>query len=211
MNQFSFSIRRVFHRLGHLGRMMTRSYGLTPSRFDLMHAIECQRQAWLPHQDLCEILGVTHPTVSKMVKALMRRGFVEKRPDPEDGRKRQIKLTRLGRTVLCCAHKHIVRSGYMRHVTARAVSDDTDYTILPEAEAAKCVEQMMTLLEALKRNLGDTSRFLHDDAGGRPPAIEHPIFEPDRDEKGNWPGDDPGLYFWIGENLPLPKLATKAA
>jgi DNA-binding MarR family transcriptional regulator len=187
--------------------MMTRPYGLTPSRFDLMHATECQRQPWLPLQDLCEILGVTGPTVSKMVKALVRRGFVEKRPDPEDARKRQIKLTKLGRKALCCAFTHIVKSGYMRKITARAVSDYEDYGRAPAAEAAKCVKQMMTLLETLKRNLGDTSRFEHDEAGGKPPAIEHPIFLSDRDEQGNWPGDYPGLYFWIERNLPLPKVA----
>ncbi len=172
-----------------------------------MHAIECQRQKWLAHQDLCEILGVTHPTVSKMVKALVRIGYLDKRVDPEDARKRQIRITKLGWQALRCAFKHIVKSGYMRGVTARAVSDAVDYTPATPARAKKCVKEMMVFLETLKRNLGDTSRFEHDDAGGRPPPIPHPIFESDRDEEGNWPGDDPALYFWIGENLPLPKAA----
>ena len=185
--------------------MMTRPYGLTPSRFDLMHAIECQRQPWLPHQDLCEILGVTHPTVSKMVKALVRIGYLETREDPDDARKTQIRITKRGRKALRCAFTHIVKSGYMRRVTARAVSDHIDYSPATAKEAAACVKQVMAYLETLKRNLGDTSRFEHDEAGGRPPPILHPIFQSDRDEDGNWPGDDAGLYFWIGENLPIPE------
>jgi DNA-binding MarR family transcriptional regulator len=207
MNRFSFSVRRVHRRWAQLGILMTRSYGLTPARFDLMHAISCQRQAWLPRKDLRELLGVRGPTVSRMVMALVRRGFLEVRRDPEDGRRRQIRITRFGRMALGCAFTHLVKSGYMHDVTARAVSAAEDFTpALPE-EADECLEKAMTLLEKLKSNLGDMSRFQHGDDGLRPAAIEHPIFEPDHDEWGNWPGEDPPVYFWIAENLPLPRVA----
>jgi hypothetical protein len=96
----------------------------------------------------------------------------------------------------------------MHDVTARAVSAAEDFTpALPE-EADECLEKAMTLLEKLQSNLGDMSRFQHGDDGRRPPAIEHPIFEPDHDEWGNWPGEDPPVYFWIAENLPLPPVAA---
>jgi DNA-binding MarR family transcriptional regulator len=208
VNRFSFAVRRVFHRLGQLGLMMTRDYGLTPSRFDLMRAIECQRQKWVPHRDVRELLGVRGPTVSRMVKALVERGYLVRRRDPEDARKSQIGITRTGRRALCCAFQFIVKSGYMREVTGRALSDYQDYGRASHAEAERCFEDMMTLLESLRRNLGDTARFEQPDDGSRPPPIAHPIFEPDRDAEGNWPGDDPGLYYWIGENLPLPGIAV---
>jgi DNA-binding MarR family transcriptional regulator len=197
-------LKRVFHRLGQLGVIMTRGYGLTPSRFDLMRAIECQRQKWVPHRDVRELLGVRGPTVSRMVTALVERGYLVRRRDPEDARRSQIGLTRLGRRALCCAFRHIVKSGYMREVTGRALSDYEDFGRADDAETARCVGQMMALLDSLRRNLGDTSRFEHADDGTRPLPIEHPIFEPDHDEKGNWPGDDPPLYVWIAANLPLP-------
>jgi DNA-binding MarR family transcriptional regulator len=206
VNRFSFYVRRVFHRLGQLGVKMTRGYGLTPSRFDLMRAIECQRQTWVPHRDVRELLGVRGPTVSRMVKALVERGYLVRRRDPEDARRSQIGLTRTGRRALCCAFRHIVKSGYMREVTGRALSDHEDFGRASNALTARCYADMMELLESLRRNLGDTSRFQQPDDGSRPLPIEHPIFEPDHDEQGNWPGDDPPLYDWIANNLPLPGM-----
>jgi DNA-binding MarR family transcriptional regulator len=211
VNRFSFSIRRVFHRLGQLGVMMTRCYGLTPSRFDLMHAIECQRQAWVPHGDVCDLLGVRGTTVSRMVNALVKCGYLVRRRDPKDGRRRQIALTRIGRTALRCAFTHIVKSGYMREVTGRAVSDYEDFGRAKAEETAGCLAQMMELLESLRRNLGDTSRFDHGKDGVKPLPIAHPIFEPDQDAQGNWPGDDPALYAWIADHLPLPGIDVAAA
>jgi DNA-binding MarR family transcriptional regulator len=196
-------LKRVFHRLGQLGVIMTRSYGLTPSRFDLMRAVECQRQKWVPHRDVRELLGVRGPTVSRMVTALERKGYLMRRRDPTDARRSQIGITPVGRRALGCAVAHIVKSGYMREVTGRALSDYEDFGRATKKETARCLEEMMTLLEALQCNLGDTSRFRHADDGTRPPAIEHPIFQPDHDEDGNWPGDDPPVYVWIAENLPL--------
>ena len=76
MNRLSFKVKRVFHRFVQLGVMMTRAYGLTPARFDLMLALECQRQKWVPHKDLRELLGVRSPTVSRMVTALVRKGLL---------------------------------------------------------------------------------------------------------------------------------------
>jgi hypothetical protein len=70
---------------------------------------------------------------------------------------------------------------------------------------------MRVLLDALQCNLGDTSRFVHDDDGRRSPPIEHPILQPQQDEEGNWPGDDPPVYAWIPDNLPLPRAAKVRA
>jgi DNA-binding MarR family transcriptional regulator len=173
-----------------------------------MRAIECQRQAWVQHKDVRELLGVCSATVSRMAKALVKRGFLERREDPEDARRRQYRLTRLGRTALGCAVTHIVKSGYMLKVTRRALSDYEDFCPATEADACARVAELMSLLETLQRNFGDASRFVHSDDGRRPPAIEQPIFEPDHDEKGNWPGDDEPLYVWIAHNLPLPRVAA---
>jgi DNA-binding MarR family transcriptional regulator len=189
--------------------MMTQSYGLTPSRYDLMFAIECQRQTWVPQKDVRELLGVRGPTVSRMVTALVRQGYLVRRRDPDDGRRRQITMTRLGRQSLRCAFNHIVKSGYMGDVTDRAVSDGADFSPASAEETTARVEKMLSLLEALQNNLGDTSRFQHDDAGERPPAIDHPIPIPFHDENGNWPGDDAPLFVWIAENLPLPRFPVE--
>src|SRR4029079_126169 len=98
-----------------------------------------------------------------------------RRRDPKDARRSQIGITPMGRRALGCAARHIVKSGYMRVVTGRALSDYEDFGRATKKETARCVKEMTTLLEALQCNLGDTSRFRHDDDGMRPPAIEHPI------------------------------------
>jgi DNA-binding MarR family transcriptional regulator len=210
MDRFQFSVKRVFRRSVQLGEMMTSCYGLTPARFDLMRAIECQRRKWLPLSDVRALLGVSGPTVSRMVKALVKRGYLERRRDPEDGRRRQVHITDLGRRALGCAVQHIVKSGYMREVTGRVVSDYTDFGRATKAERALALEQMMALLHTAQANLGDTSRFEHDDRGHRPPPIDLTISNSDRDEQGNWPGDDPAVYAWIIENLPVPGIVVAA-
>lgn len=46
----------------------------------------------LTQNALCERLGVTAPTLSVAVGALERRGVVERRPDPQDGRRKRVVL-----------------------------------------------------------------------------------------------------------------------
>ena len=48
--------------------------------------------------DLAESAQVTKQTASLLVAALEREGFVERLPDPEDGRARLIRLTERGRS-----------------------------------------------------------------------------------------------------------------
>ena len=211
MNRLSFKVKRVFHRFVQLGVMMTRAYGLTPARFDLMLALECQRQKWVPHKDLRELLGVRSPTVSRMVTALVRKGLLVRRHDPEDSRRRQIGLTRFGRQVLRCAFQHIVKSGYMREVAGRAVSDSEDFSRATDEVRAARMEQVMSILGAMQSNLGDMSRFEHGDDGRWPLPIEPPIAIPYTDEEGNWPGDDPPVFAWVAENLPWPLRAWTTA
>ncbi len=67
------------------------------------------------------------------------------------------------------------------------------------------------MLDTLQSNLGDTSRFVHDDDGRRPPPVKPPILEPAQDEDGSWLGDDPPVYAWIPDNLPLPRAAKVRA
>jgi DNA-binding MarR family transcriptional regulator len=52
-----------------------------------------------PHtnRDLAEWMGVTPPTMSRMIDTLVRRGFIEKTPDPTDLRSQSLSVTALGR------------------------------------------------------------------------------------------------------------------
>lgn len=91
-------MRLNFKRLGLLGSRAVRSEArrvdLTPSRLDfvtvLMHGPLCQR-------DIAARLCVTEPVVSRMVHALMERGFVVRVIPAADRRFRLVSLTDFGR------------------------------------------------------------------------------------------------------------------
>lgn len=51
--------------------------------------------------------GVTHQSMSELVTVLERRGYVERRPDPLDGRARLVCLTERGREMVRVALREI--------------------------------------------------------------------------------------------------------
>jgi DNA-binding MarR family transcriptional regulator len=51
--------------------------------------------------------GVTHQSMSELVAVLERRGYVERRPDPLDGRARLVCLTERGREMIRVALREI--------------------------------------------------------------------------------------------------------
>ncbi len=56
-------------------------------------------QEGLTHTELCRRLGVQPATITKMICRMEKAGFVERRPDPRDGRVSRVYLTAAGRTV----------------------------------------------------------------------------------------------------------------
>jgi DNA-binding MarR family transcriptional regulator len=99
MNSTFFSCKRAHSCL----RMSRRLLGadLTPARFDLLHILDAQD----PHRygffqrELCALLGVTAPTVSRMPTSLQGLGYIRRELDWEDGRRRVITLTPEGRAL----------------------------------------------------------------------------------------------------------------
>lgn len=51
--------------------------------------------------------GLTHQSISELVQALERRGYVERVPDPSDGRARLVRLTDKGRGAVRTAIREI--------------------------------------------------------------------------------------------------------
>src|SRR3954462_2584397 len=45
-------------------------------------------------------LGLDSGSLSRMIRSLRRDGLVEERPDPRDGRTKQLRLTRAGRSAI---------------------------------------------------------------------------------------------------------------
>ncbi|EFL53153.1 transcriptional regulator, MarR family [Solidesulfovibrio fructosivorans JJ]] len=74
---------------------------------------ELRSMAFLRHfpgsnlTDLAEYIGVSLPSMSKLVDALAYRGFVERKPDPSDRRRVRLSLTEEGANVLSKAREAV--------------------------------------------------------------------------------------------------------
>ena len=78
MHQIFFGVKRV-HLLGmELSRALLRGEPLTPARFDMMRIVHVHDRegVGVPQGNIQLLLGVSGATVSRMLKALQRRGYI---------------------------------------------------------------------------------------------------------------------------------------
>jgi DNA-binding MarR family transcriptional regulator len=66
--------------------------------------------------ELAQRLGMTAQGASKIVSEMEARKYVERRPDPEDGRAKRLRLAARGRAALGCARKF--HAAYERRLRA---------------------------------------------------------------------------------------------
>jgi DNA-binding MarR family transcriptional regulator len=93
MHGMFFSLKRAFHATLALTRHALGCYGLTAARFDLMYALRKERR----QKGLKKALGVSGATLSRMLQSLERLGYVVRRRDPVDGRRKVVEPTEEGR------------------------------------------------------------------------------------------------------------------
>lgn len=101
MNFYFFGLKRSFHAVLRLARRVAAGYGLTPARADMLYAIfrvpvadyvGAAGRGVITQSDLRRELGVSAPTVSRMVRSLETLGFVKRTPS-FDRRTLDIRLT----------------------------------------------------------------------------------------------------------------------
>jgi DNA-binding MarR family transcriptional regulator len=89
---------RVVRRLTRLGGGLDDGPALTATqRVALIETVEGEP---IRLSDLADRLGVSPPTASRAVDALVEHGLLERRPDPEDRRAVRITLTVEGRAIV---------------------------------------------------------------------------------------------------------------
>jgi DNA-binding MarR family transcriptional regulator len=89
-----------------------RPYGLTFARYEALVLLAFSKEGQLPLGKIGERLMV-HPTsVTNIVQRLEQQGFVERRPNPRDGRGALAALTESGRSVMEAATKDLVDTGF---------------------------------------------------------------------------------------------------
>jgi DNA-binding MarR family transcriptional regulator len=114
MHVVMFSMRRAFHKSVEVGLALTEPFGLTPARFDLLHALRLwslrNGLEWVKQVSLRELVGTSEANISRMLTSLEKIGLVRRRRDDE-GRSQGVKLTRKGRSRLARATKTLITDG----------------------------------------------------------------------------------------------------
>ena len=117
MNAIFFGVKRAFHGILRVTRRPLASLGLTAARFDMLHALLKCHSDCEPYRceqsELRRTLGVTAPTVSRMLRSLEALGLVtRRRPEFGDQRQRLIALTEAGLQCIRYACKAIMRASW---------------------------------------------------------------------------------------------------
>ena len=127
---------RLYLALTRTGRSLrtTSETPIGPGAFSTLWTITGQGPTRLT--DLAAAEGVTRPTMTRIIDALEQRGYVARRPDPDDGRAQLVAATRRGRA--------LIAQGRAVRVKALASRIET----LPPEQAAD-IDQTISILEAL--------------------------------------------------------------
>jgi DNA-binding MarR family transcriptional regulator len=100
MHPILFNLKRSFHATLNLTRHAFHALGVTAARFDMLYAIDAWGAQRLTQSRLRTELGVSAPTVSRMIRSLEQLGYVSRTRCSYDRRHVITRLTALGRSIL---------------------------------------------------------------------------------------------------------------
>ena len=123
MHLVLFQMKRAYHSTLKFGHRLLKDFGLTPARFDLLYVI---MQRWwhygsqrrnkegrnIRQYDIRRELGVSAPTVSRMLDSLEDLGLVRREEVEHDRRHRYVHPTVLCRKIMTLAAGLLVESGF---------------------------------------------------------------------------------------------------
>jgi DNA-binding MarR family transcriptional regulator len=107
MNKILFGGKQFFLGTVYVTREWLTPFGLTPARYDMLTAVASDRRG-VAQSALREILGVTAPTICRMLKSLEELGLVVRTPHPRNRRHRWVAITAAGLHALTSAIATIV-------------------------------------------------------------------------------------------------------
>ena len=122
MHAVLFSLKRIHQRFLARTRKWTAPFDLTPARYDMLHALHEHRLTPnVPQSFLKRTLGVSAPTISRMVTSLQDLGLVVRIVDVEDRRRRIVLLTAYGKRMLRSARRFAEHSFKVARALYRTV------------------------------------------------------------------------------------------
>jgi DNA-binding MarR family transcriptional regulator len=110
MNELFFGLKRAFHGSLRVFRRPLARLGLTAARFDLLYIL-LKEGGVLLQRELQRALGVAASTVSRMLASLEELGLIARYVAEEDGRQRDVVLTKAGRRSVLQAARSFIHSG----------------------------------------------------------------------------------------------------
>ena len=161
MHALFFGTKRAFHATLRILRKPLKTFGLTSARFDLLWILQRSHDASARQSKLRKELGVTAPTVTRMVKSLEALGIVRTERDWYDRRQRVVRLTKEGLARIRAAIECFMRGRIPRKILDRAFGHGERGT-----KRAGVIFQRMCEYEELLRRIrdmcGDTARLHYD-------------------------------------------------
>jgi DNA-binding MarR family transcriptional regulator len=135
-------------------RVLLRTRNLTPARFDMMRVVELHRAHGIAQTKLREMLGVTPPTVSRMLKSLELLGFVTRKRYSFDARSKIVEITELGLERVRAAREALVDSEIADRMAARGLAFD-------RRAARPLIETLRGFLSSIRKIYGCWAPFEH--------------------------------------------------
>jgi DNA-binding MarR family transcriptional regulator len=109
MNAIFFGLKRAHHGVLRVTRSALARLGLTAARFDLMYAVHERRG--VRQRNLRRVLGVSAPTVSRMLASLEELGLLKRERAYGYRRQQFVRLTKIGIRCIRRAIRRLVHSG----------------------------------------------------------------------------------------------------
>jgi DNA-binding MarR family transcriptional regulator len=154
MHAAFFGIKRVHLRVVHITGGMLREQLLTPARFDMMRIIEMYGDEGIPQAAIQHRLGVSAPTVSRMLESLRKLGFVRRSRLARDRRCGLVTITAVGLWAVQNARENLVESGISERLALRGLAVDRE-------EARPALATLERSLMRMRRTYGDSTPFDH--------------------------------------------------
>lgn len=156
MHVLHFGIKRAFHAILRVNRPLLAKSGITPARFDLLFTIRRTGggRVELAQSSIRRALGVTRPTVSRMVRSLEELGLVTRHPYYDDTRTRLVRLTKAGKKVLGRVLRKLIHGGVVERGVRRALYFPKSPPSARNMDLSLIAELDMTLTQ-IRRCFGD--------------------------------------------------------
>ena len=154
MNVILFGLKRAFQCSIRVTRSLVGAFGLTAARFDMLHAIKGSGGLSVRQKDLQRTLGVSAPTVSRMLGSLEKLGLISRTRPAWDTRQRFVTLTVAGLACIRRAFRSLVRRRVVR------AAFDTVLTVGLSRDAGARFDETCnaeSVCDRIRRGFGDTS------------------------------------------------------